>query len=147
MEVKPRIAIYDRFEAFAPGISLQNVTLSLFISLRHVFASWTKQAPKSQTLGRTQCSNPVLCSWFFRCKNAVVIALPSHSSHSLQPLDFGIWSVPSAQFCFQSYLEAELHMSARTKNVFIAFDIAHVITTADCKRLAMPNIISRFKNR
>lgn len=68
----------------------------------------------------------------------VVIALPAHTSHVLQPLDVSVFS------SYKSYLQAEVHKCSRVKSVLNAFDIAGCIRDAYTRSHTSGNIISGF---
>ena len=72
----------------------------------------------------------------FKCNHVVVIALPSHTSHVLQPLDVSF---------FKSALQREMHKIARPKKVLNAFDISEILTISYSKALTASNIISGFE--
>lgn len=64
----------------------------------------------------------------FLSDRILVVALPAHLSHFLQPLDVSVFSA------YKSYLQREIHNAARGKDeksrVLDAFDIAECITNA-----------------
>ena len=74
----------------------------------------------------------------FRKNNIITIALPSHSSHELQPLDVTVFGA------FKSYLQRELHMASQTKKIFNAFDIASMLHNAYSLSFVAPNIREGF---
>lgn len=59
-----------------------------------------------------------------RDNNVVVIGLPAHTSHVLQPLDVSVFS------SFKSYLQREFHSMVRAKRVLDAFDVPSIIAAA-----------------
>lgn len=68
----------------------------------------------------------------------VVIALPSHTSHVLQPLDVTVFGP------YKNYLQHELHRLARITVKINAFTVAKCIANAYSKAFNSSNIISGF---
>ena len=75
---------------------------------------------------------------YFRRNRVIFIALPSHSSHRLQPLDVTVFN------SYKSFLQAFLHSAARVKSVLNAFNLASLITHAYDKSMTISNIRSGF---
>ena len=63
----------------------------------------------------------------FKEINIFVIALPSHTSHVLQPLDVTIFGP------YKSYLQQTMHSAALQKRILNAFDIGECISQAYCR--------------
>lgn len=74
----------------------------------------------------------------FRENDIIVIALPAHTSHVLQPLDVSVFS------SYKSYLQREIHTFAQRKKLLDAFDIAMGISRAYTKALTTSNIVDGF---
>lgn len=68
----------------------------------------------------------------------VVIALPSHTSHVLQPLDLTVFAA------YKSFLEEELHRTARIASKLNAFTVGSCISNAYAKAFVSPIIRSGF---
>lgn len=75
---------------------------------------------------------------YLKDNNIVVIALPAHTSHVLQPLDLTVFGP------YKSYLEEELHRVARISTKLNAFSVAVCIWNAYCKAFVPGNIRSGF---
>ena len=68
----------------------------------------------------------------------IVIALTSHTSHALQPLDVTVFGA------YKSFLQAELHRAARTKSTLNAFDFGICIHNACARAFIAPTIREGF---
>lgn len=68
----------------------------------------------------------------------VVIALPSQTSHVLQPLDVSVFGP------YKNYLQAELHRVSRIASKLTAFSVAVAISNAYLRAFVAPNIRSGF---
>ena len=74
----------------------------------------------------------------FRDNNIITIAVPSHSTHELQPLDVTVFGA-----C-KSFLQRELHRASKNKKPLIDFDIASIIRSAYSVAFVGPTIASAF---
>ena len=68
----------------------------------------------------------------------IVIAMPAHTSHRLQPLDVSVFSV------YKSYIQKEIHNMAKCKTILDSFDIAICIRNAYSSSHTTANIVSGF---
>ena len=68
----------------------------------------------------------------------IVIAMPAHTSHRLQPLDVSVFSA------YKSYIQKEIHTMAKCKTILDAFDIAICIRNAYSSSHTTVNIVSGF---
>ena len=68
----------------------------------------------------------------------IVVALPSHTSHVLQPLDVSVFS------SFKSFLQQEIHKLSRAKKVLNVFDIAVALFFSYFQCLTPRNICNGF---
>lgn len=75
---------------------------------------------------------------YMRDNRVVVIALPAHTSHVLQPLDVTVFNA------YKSFLQEELHRAARIVTKLNAFTVAACISNAYCKAFISPYIQSGF---
>lgn len=75
---------------------------------------------------------------FMKDNRIVVIALPAHTSHVLQPLDVTVFGP------YKSYLQEELHRLSRVASHLNAFSVAACIWNAYSKAFVKPNIASGF---
>ena len=74
----------------------------------------------------------------FRQNRVIVVALPAHSSHRLQPLDVSVFSA------YKSYMEAEMHQASSVRSVLSAFEIGSIISNAFGKCMTISNMRSGF---
>ena len=74
----------------------------------------------------------------FKESNIVVIALPSHTSYVLQPLDVTVFGP------YKSYIQQTMHSAALQKKILNAFDIGEFISHAYCRAVIGPNMESGF---
>lgn len=75
---------------------------------------------------------------YLRDNRIIVIALPSHTSHVLQPLDVSVFGP------YKSYLQSELHRVSRIANKLNAFTVGTCILNAYSNAFKVPNIRSGF---
>lgn len=68
----------------------------------------------------------------------VVIALPAHTSHVLQPLDITVFAA------YKSFLEEELHRASRFLSKLNYFTVGRCISNAYAKEFVAPTISSVF---
>lgn len=74
----------------------------------------------------------------FKTSRVVVIGLPAHTSHVLQPLDVSV-------FCsFKSVLQREFHRATRTKRILDCFDVGTIITASYYDAFTRRNIQDGF---
>ena len=74
----------------------------------------------------------------FRKNRIIVVALPAHTSHVLQPLDVSVFS------SYKSFLQREIHSYAQRKKCLDAFDVSCCIKYAYSASKTSSNIISGF---
>ena len=74
----------------------------------------------------------------FRQNRVIVVSLPAHSSHRLQPLDISVFSA------YKSYLEAEIHPASSLRSILSAFDIGCIISNAYGKCMTISDMRNSF---
>lgn len=75
---------------------------------------------------------------FMKQNRIVVIALPAHTSHELQPLDVTVFGA------YKSFLQAEFHRAARSNSTLNAFTVASCIHNAYSRAFVRPTIQAGF---
>ena len=76
---------------------------------------------------------------YFKENRVVVLAMPAHSSHRLQPLDVSVFSA------YKSYMQREIHKYSRSKKVLDVFDVSICIRDAYSASHTTGNIVSGFR--
>ena len=75
----------------------------------------------------------------FRKNRLVVVALPAHTCHVLQPLDVSVFS------SYKSFLQREIHICAQSKKCLDAFEVSFCIKYAYSASMTSSNIASGFE--
>ena len=76
---------------------------------------------------------------FFKDNGVIVISIPAHTSHVLQPLDVSVHGP------FKSYMQREVNTRAILKRVLDVFDVREILKHALSAAVTPGNVISCFK--
>ena len=74
----------------------------------------------------------------FKNNGVVVITIPAHTSHVLQPLDVSVYGT------FKSYIQREVNNRTMVKRVLDVFDVADIFKFAMSGAVTARNVISGF---